>query len=68
MVVRCNGHQWFVVRGEKPIELGNSWFSAKTILVEHFSNFLESTALDMVLLVLLGEKEILSMVSNLEKS
>jgi len=24
-----------VTRGEKPIELGNSWFSAKSIEVEH---------------------------------
>lgn len=24
-----------MTRGEKPIELGNSWFSAKSIEVEH---------------------------------
>ena len=24
-----------MLRGEKPIELGNSWLSAKSILVEH---------------------------------
>jgi hypothetical protein len=56
-----------MVRGEKPIELGNSWFSAKTILVEHFLNNLGSTALDMILKVLLGGLITLSMVSNLEK-
>jgi len=36
-----------VVRGEKPIELGNSWFSAKTIeVVRHISIFLHSKALN----------------------
>ena len=25
-----------MVRGEKPIEFGNSWFSAKTIEVVHY--------------------------------
>jgi len=56
-----------VVRGEKPIELGNSWFSAKTILVEHFLNNFGSTALNIILLVLLGGLTTLSMIFNLEK-
>jgi len=36
MDIRGNGSQRFMVRSEKLIELGNSWFSAKTIEVEHF--------------------------------
>jgi len=44
-----------MVRSEKLIELGNSWFSAKTIEVEHFlKKILGCTALDTILLVLLG--------------
>ena len=26
-----------MIRGERPIKLGDSWFSAKSIEVEHFS-------------------------------
>jgi len=36
---------WFVIRGERPIKLGNSWFSAKSIEVEHLKIFFWGRAL-----------------------
>jgi len=35
-----------VIRGERPIKLRDSWFSAKSILVEHLNNFFRGRALD----------------------
>jgi len=35
-----------MVRGEKPIELGNSWFSAKSIEVERKISGIGGRALD----------------------
>jgi hypothetical protein len=35
-----------VVRGERPIKLRDSWFSAKSILVERLKNFPRGRALD----------------------
>jgi len=34
----CNTLGWFVNSGEMPIELGDSWFSAKIITVMHLQN------------------------------
>jgi len=36
----------FVIRGERPIKLRDSWFSAKSILVERLNNFFKGRALD----------------------
>ena len=35
-----------MVRGERPIKLRDSWFSAKSILVERLKNFFRGRALD----------------------
>ena len=35
-----------MVRGERPIKLRDSWFSAKSILVERLNNFFKGRALD----------------------
>jgi len=35
-----------VIRGERPIKLRDSWFSAKSILVERLNNFSGGRALD----------------------
>jgi len=35
-----------VIRGERPIKLGDSWFSDKSILVERLKNFFKGRALD----------------------
>jgi len=35
-----------VIRGERPIKLRDSWFSAKSILVERLKNFFKGRALD----------------------
>jgi hypothetical protein len=35
-----------VIRGERPIKLRDSWFSAKSILVERLRNFFKGRALD----------------------
>jgi len=35
----------FVVSGEMPIELSNSWFSAKSVLAELLKNFFNCRAL-----------------------
>jgi len=35
-----------VIRGERPIKLRDSWFSAKSILVERLNNFFKGRALD----------------------
>jgi len=32
----CKSGRWPVARGERPIKLGNSWFSAKSIEVERW--------------------------------
>jgi len=35
-----------VIRGERLIKLGNSWFSAKSMLVEYFYLFFNSKAIN----------------------
>ena len=35
-----------MIRGERPIKLRDSWFSAKSILVERLDNFFKGRALD----------------------
>ena len=35
-----------MIRGERPIKLRDSWFSAKSILVERLKNFFKGRALD----------------------
>ena len=35
-----------MTRGERPIKLRDSWFSAKSILVERLNNFFKGRALD----------------------
>lgn len=35
-----------MTRGERPIKLRDSWFSAKSILVERLKNFFKGRALD----------------------
>jgi len=35
-----------VIRGERPTKLRDSWFSAKSILVERLNNFFKGRALD----------------------
>ena len=35
-----------MIRGERPIKLRDSWFSAKSILVERLKNFFRGRALD----------------------
>ena len=35
-----------MIRGERPIKLRDSWFSAKSILVERLNNFFKGRALD----------------------
>ena len=35
-----------MIRGERPIKLRYSWFSAKSILVERLNNFFKGRALD----------------------
>ena len=35
-----------MTRGERPIKLRDSWFSAKSILVERLDNFFKGRALD----------------------
>ncbi len=35
-----------MIRGERPIKLRDSWFSAKSILVERLRNFFKGRALD----------------------
>ena len=37
--------RWFVIRGERPIKLKNSWFSAKSILVERLKTLFRGKAL-----------------------
>jgi len=37
---------WFVTRSERLIKLRDSWFSAKSILVERLKNFVKGRALD----------------------
>jgi len=37
--VCCKILKWLVISGERPIKLSNSWFSAKSILVEYLIVF-----------------------------
>ena len=37
---------WFVIRGERPIKLRDSWFSAKSILVERLETLFRGRALN----------------------
>ena len=56
-----------MVRSEKLIELGNSWFSAKTIEVENVLINLWEYSSGYDSFSFIGALLVLSMVSNLEK-
>ena len=58
-----------MIRGERPIKLRDSWFSAKSILVERLKNFFKGRALDKqwglnVLLNLLKLRMLIIMTLN----
>jgi len=44
--VCCNMLRWFVIRGERPSKLRDSWFSAKFMEVKYNKKFIKGKALN----------------------